>query len=190
MTTGKIIVLVAPSGAGKTTLARRLFDDFPTLRFSVSATTRAPREGEQHGKDYYFLSLPEFIGRIEQDEFIEWEEFYGGNRYGTLKSEIENKIKEGYFILLDIEVKGALNVQRMFREQVRSFFIMPPSLDVLKQRLVDRSTESEESLSLRLERAEKELTYADHFDHIIVNNHLEQAYAELKTAVHDFLNQD
>lgn len=186
--TGGIITLVSPSGGGKSTLAQRLFEDFPELRFSVSATTRTPREGEEDGVHYHFLSDDEFRKKIDSNAFLEWEEFYGGKRYGTLQSEVENKLKSGYFILLDIEVKGAWNVKQIFKDLCLSIFIRPPSLEVLKQRLLARETETEETLKLRLERAESELDYADRFDHVIINEDLETAYAQLKVLVHTFMN--
>ncbi len=188
MKKGKIIILVSPSGGGKSTLARRLFNDFDTLSFSVSATTRNPREGEQNGIHYHFLSPDDFNSKIDTGDFLEWEEFYGGKRYGTLRSEVDKKLNSGYFVLLDIEVKGALNVKRVYGEESLSIFIKPPSFDVLRQRLIERGTESEESLVLRLERAIKELDYADQFDRIIVNDDLDTAYRELKEAVSQFMN--
>ena len=187
MKEGKLIILVAPSGGGKSTLAKRLFDDFDQLRLSVSATTRAPREGEQDGVHYYFISHDEFQQRIDNNEFVEWEEFYNGTRYGTLQSAIENKIKSGYFILLDIEVKGAINIKKIFGEQCLSIFIQPPSLQVLEDRLKKRGTENDETLALRLERAKEELTYSDQFDRVIINDDLDTAYAKVKMLVSDFL---
>jgi guanylate kinase len=187
---GKVIILVAPSGGGKTTLARRLFKDFENLRFSVSATTRPPREDEEDGKHYYFLAEADFDNKIQQKAFLEWEEFYGGKKYGTLRSEVDKKLNSGYFVLLDIEVKGAVNVKRIYGDECLSLFIKPPSIEVLKQRLTDRGTEDDETLSLRLERAKEELTYADQFDQIIINDDLETAYAEVKNAVSEFMNQN
>jgi guanylate kinase len=184
----KIIILVSPSGGGKSTIAKRLFADFENLKFSVSATTRAPREGEIDGTHYHYLSHDEFNNRIENSDFLEWEEFYGGNRYGTLRSEVDKKLNSGYFILLDIEIKGALNVKKIYGDESLGIFIQPPSFEVLKQRLIDRGTESEDSLQLRLERAKEELTYADQFDQIIINDDLERAYKEVNEAVSKFMN--
>lgn len=190
MKKGKVIILVAPSGGGKTTLARRLFKDFEELKFSVSATTRPPRKGEAHGKHYYFLSDADFDQKIKDGEFLEWEEFYGGKKYGTLRSEVDKKLKSGYFVVLDIEVKGAVNIKDIYRDESLSLFIQPPSIDVLKQRLLDRGTEDDETLALRLERAKKELTYADQFDRVIINDDLDTAYSQVKEAVTKFMNQN
>jgi guanylate kinase len=187
---GKVIILVAPSGGGKTTIAKRLFQDFEELKFSVSATTRPPRADEEHGKHYYFLTDRDFEQKIESGEFLEWEEFYGGKKYGTLRSEVDKKLKSGYFVLLDIEVKGAVNVKQIYGDECLSLFIQPPSIETLKQRLIDRGTEDNETLALRLQRAKEELTYADQFDQIIINDDLETAYKEVKEAVIKFMNQN
>lgn len=188
MKEGKVIILVAPSGSGKTTMARRLFKDFNNLKFSVSATTRPPREGEINEKHYYFLSEKDFDQKIQNGDFLEWEEFYGGKKYGTLRSEVDKKLKSGYFVLLDIEVKGAVNIKQIYGDQALSLFIRPPSLQVLKQRLQDRGTETNETITLRLDRAKEELTYADRFDQVIINDDLETAYSEVKNAVAEFMN--
>ena len=185
---GKLIILVAPSGSGKTTIAKRLFEDFDRLKFSVSATTRKPREGEEHGKHYFYLTPEEFQKKINQNDFLEWEEFYGGQRYGTLQSEVDKKLKSGYFVLLDVEVKGAVNINELYGEECLSIFIKPLSINTLKQRLIDRGTENEETLNLRIERAQEELTYADRFDRIIINDDLETAYAQVKEVVTEFMN--
>jgi guanylate kinase len=187
---GKVIILVAPSGSGKSTLARMLFEDFEDLKFSVSATTRPPREGEQNGTHYHFLTDKEFDEKIDSGDFLEWEEFYGGKKYGTLRSEVDKKLNSGYFVLLDIEVKGAVNVKNIYGDECLSLFIKPPSIEILKQRLTDRGTEDNETLSLRLERAKEELTYADRFDQVIINDDLETAYVEVKNAVVKFMNQN
>ena len=183
---GKVIVIVAPSGAGKTTIAQRLLKEYPQLKFSVSATTRPPREGEEHGKDYYFLNDEEFDQKVANEAFLEWEP-YSGHKYGTLRSEVDKLVESGYFPLLDIEVKGALNVQELYGSEVVSIFIEPPSMDELKNRLSNRGSETDESLSKRLKRAEMEMEYADHFDYSVVNDDLETAYAEVKEIIESYI---
>lgn len=183
---GKVIVLVAPSGSGKTTIARCLLHDFERVKFSVSATTRNPRDGETPGKDYHFLSEEEFSRKINSNGFLEWEKFYNGTRYGTLRSEVDKLIESGYFPLLDIEVKGALNVKEMYGADCVSIFIQPPSLKELRNRLIRRGSETEESLTLRLERAKEEITYADKFDYVVINDDLDVAYRQVKEIVESF----
>jgi guanylate kinase len=185
---GKLIVIVAPSGSGKTTIARCLLSDFSKIRFSISATTREPRKGEKPGRDYFFLSKEEFNRRISENGFLEWEEFYNGTRYGTLRSEVDKLMESGYFPLLDIEVKGALNVKKLYGADCVSIFIQPPSLKELKNRLLNRGTETEESLALRLERAREEITYADKFDYVVVNDDLDVAYGEVKKIIESFIS--
>lgn len=185
---GKVLILVAPSGGGKSTMAKRLLKDFPKITFSVSATTRPPRKGEKDGKDYHFLSSDEFLTRIENNDFLEWEEFYNGIRYGTLKSDVENQLNKGYFVLLDIDVLGALNVKKLYGDEALSIFISPPSMSVLKNRLKKRGTETEETLQTRIERAKDEIGYSKKFDKVVVNDDLETAYAEIKKTVQQFLN--
>lgn len=188
-TQGKLIILVAPSGSGKTTIAQKLLKDFPKIKFSVSATTRTPREGEEHGKDYFFLSREEFDQKIEQNSFLEWEEFYNGSRYGTLRSEVDKLIESGYFPLLDVEVKGALNVKRMYGAKSVSIFIQPPSIEELKKRLIKRGTEDDASLESRLERAEEEIRYANKFNYVVTNDDLETAYKQVTTVVKSFITE-
>lgn len=183
---GKIIVLVAPSGAGKTTLARRLLNDYPEIKFSISATTRVPRKGETEGEDYYFLSEKEFVRRIEKNEFLEWE-YYSGNRYGTLQSEVDKLVESGYFPLLDIEVKGALNVLEIYGSEAVSIFIEPPSMDILRQRLQQRGSETKATLKKRLERAKLEMKHARHFDHVVVNDDLDTAYKKIRAIIEPFI---
>lgn len=184
---GNIIILVAPSGSGKSTMARKLLNDFDNIRFSVSATTRPPRAGEQHGVDYYFLTREEFQTKIEKGEFLEWEEFYNGNRYGTLRSDVEKQLDAGYSVLLDIEVLGASNIKKIYKDEALGIFIKPPSLDVLRERLVKRGTETERMLKERLNRAKKELEYEDRFDITVINDDLETAYQKIHNAVADFI---
>lgn len=181
----KIVALTAPSGAGKTTIARRLTEAVPQTRFSVSATTRAPRARERDGVDYFFLSEPEFRRRVEAGDFIEFET-YAGHLYGTLRSELERVAAEGV-ALLDIDVRGALNVKRLYGADALTLFIQPPSLAALAERLRNRKTESEETLRARLERAEQEMMYAPDFDAIVVNDDLETAVAETVDRVRTFL---
>lgn len=182
---GSVVVITAPSGAGKTTIAKKLLAEYSQLVFSVSATTRKPREGEVHGRDYYFLDRTTFDQHIARGDFLEWEEFYNGSRYGTLRSDVENHIKNGYFVLFDVEVKGALNLKNVYGNECLSIFIKPPSVSVLESRLHSRGTESEETLRLRLDRARMELQQADRFDAIVVNDDFDLAY----TAVKDLITQ-
>lgn len=185
---GHILVLVAPSGSGKSTLANRLRKAYPDLQFSISATTRAPREGEIDGQDYHFLSPDEFEERLQRDEFIEWEEVYNGTRYGTLRSAIENQRDKGYHVLLDIDVKGARRIDEIYGNESLSIFIKPPSIDELERRLRARGTEDESSLQDRLNRAREELEWEDRFDRKIINDNLETAWNELLQIVRPFLD--
>ena len=186
-----LIVLTAPSGAGKTTLARRVMREVPGLRFSVSATTRPPREGERDGVDYFFLSLGEFHERIEAGDFVEFEEVYPGRFYGTLASQLEASAREasgeGGATVLDIDVKGALNVKERFGADVLTLFIAPPSLGELERRLRSRGTETEDRIRVRLERAEMEMAHAERFDHTVVNDDLDRAVGETRDLVRRFL---
>lgn len=185
---GKILILVSPSGGGKSTMTKRLLKDFDKIKFSVSATTRKPRKGEIDGVHYHFLTREEFKEKIENGEFLEWEEFYRGTMYGTLRSVVENELNKGYFILLDIDVLGAKNVKELYGDEALALFIKPPSLDALKERLIARGSESEVSLNTRLERAKKEMGYASDFDTVIVNDDLEIAYSQIKETVSTFIN--
>lgn len=186
---GKVIVLTAPSGSGKTSIAKRLLNDFDNLKFSVSATTRKPRDGEINGKDYFFLSDEEFQHKIETGDFLEWEEFYNNTRYGTLRSEVDKQLESGYFILLDVEVKGALNIKDIYDDDCLTIFIRPPSLKVIGERLTNRGTETEETLALRMQRAKMEIEFADKFDVAIINDDFETAYGEAKEVVERFIKQ-
>lgn len=170
-------------------MAKRLMKDFDSIRFSVSATTRPPRPGEVDGKDYYFLSDDEFQKKIEAGEFLEWEEFYNGKRYGTLRSDVEKKRKEGHFILLDIDVLGATNIKHQYGSEALSIFLKPPSMEELRKRLENRQTESADSLDIRLQRAKEEMKYADQFDKVIINDDLEEAYQQVKESVASFMDK-
>ncbi len=184
MNQNKIIIITAPSGAGKTTIVHYLLEKYPhQLSFSVSATTRAPRENEQNGKDYYFLSKEIFQQKIQFNEFVEWEMVYEGKYYGTLQAELERIWKTGKIPVLDIDVKGALHIQRRYPESSFSIFIQPPSVKELKNRLEHRGTETNESLKARVNKASYELSFKDHFNYIIINNRLEQACREAEKIV-------
>lgn len=185
---GKIIILTAPSGSGKSTLASMLLKEFHQIKFSVSATTREPRAGETDGVHYFFVSKDEFREKIKNDEFVEYEEFYNGTMYGTLKSYVENELNSGYFVLLDIEVKGATNVKNLYDSECISVFVRPPSVQLLEKRLKNRGTESEEALKLRLERAKMEMEYESRFDATVVNDDLDKAYRDLKKILEPYLN--
>ena len=184
---GKLIILSAPSGSGKTTIVHRLLKHFPQLKFSVSATSRPMRQGEQNGKDYYFLSVEEFKDRCHRQDFLEWEEVYPNQFYGTLMSEVERIWNEGGHVVFDVDVKGGLNIKGKFPERTLAIFVAPPSLQELENRLRSRGTETEESLKKRLGKADQEMKSAPLFDRIIVNDHLETAVQEAINAVGNFL---
>lgn len=184
---GKLIIFSAPSGAGKTTIVHHLLGKFPDLEFSISATTREPRGEEQDGKDYYFISQKEFLHRIAQKEFVEFEEVYSGTFYGTLRAEIERIWANGKHVIFDIDVIGGLHLKRKYAEKALAIFVQPPSLEVLIERLSGRGTDSEEKLQERYAKAEKELAYAPQFDVILKNHELDVACEEAKTLVADFI---
>ena len=177
---GKLIIFSAPSGSGKTTIVRRIMQTIPGLEFSISATSRTPRGTEQHGHDYYFLSAEEFDKAIAEEQFVEWEEVYAGTKYGTLKSEMERIWAEGHTILFDVDVKGGVRLKSIFGEQALSVFVMPPSIEELRNRLVGRATDSPEKIEQRVAKAAEELEYAPQFDKTVVNDDLEKAVAENK----------
>jgi len=176
---GKLIIFSAPSGAGKTTIVKRLLEKYgDKIAFSISASTREPRAGEVDGTDYYFISKEEFLHRIAKKEFVEFEEVYSGTFYGTLRSEIERIWEEGKAVIFDIDVIGGLHLKRKFGDNALAVFVQPPTLDVLIDRLRGRGTDSEEKLKERIEKADKELAYADKFDVILKNDNLEDACNE------------
>ena len=183
----KILIITAPSGAGKTSITRYLMKVFPVLEFSISAATRKARENEKEGVDYYFMSLDDFNHKIQQKEFAEWEMVYEGKYYGTLKSELKRIWNLNKVPVLDIDVKGALHIQRQYPENTLSIFVQPPSVEVLKNRLQSRGTETEESLAARVNKASYELSFNDHFDKTILNDDLEKACAEAVKLVDGFL---
>ena len=184
---GKVIIFSAPSGSGKSTIVNALLDRIPNLEFSISATSRSPRGEEQHGKEYYFLSGDEFLHRIGQGDFVEWEEVYAGTHYGTLKSEVGRIWEKGNVIIFDIDVKGGINLKQKFGKDALAVFIMPPSVEELEKRLLKRGTESPETIRKRIGRAELELSYADRFDKVIVNDDLANAIDETEKAIAGFL---
>ena len=186
---GKIIIITAPSGSGKTTLVRRLLAACPKLGFSISACTRTPRPNEVDGRDYYFLSAEKFLEEIKADAFVEWEMVYTGKYYGTLKREVERIWQQGGAPLVDIDVKGALAIREKYPTQSLSIFIEAPSLEVLRQRLVLRGTESVQMLQERLDKAVYELSFAAQFDRILINDDLEAATEELVRMVEGFLQE-
>ena len=186
-TPGKIIIITAPSGAGKTSITHRLLRDFPKLAFSVSAATRPARTGEVEGRDYYFLSTQSFQHKIQENEFAEWEMVYEGKYYGTLKSELQRIWNKGQVPVLDIDVKGAIHVQQQYAGSTLSLFIEPPSVEELRRRLQGRGTESEETLLSRVNKASYEISFKHQFNHVIVNDDLDKACASAAALVQAFM---
>jgi guanylate kinase len=185
----KIIILAAPSGAGKTTIKSRLLANIPNkLSFSISAATRKIRVGEQDGVDYFFISVEDFKNKIDHNQFVEWEMVYPGAYYGTTVAEIERIWDEQKTPILDIDVQGAMRVKELYGEKAISIFILPPSLDVLKDRLEKRGTDNEVQIKTRIEKAEEEITFSKKFDHIVLNDDLNKASEQVKMLVIDFLS--
>jgi guanylate kinase len=190
MVKGKLIVFSAPSGSGKTTIVKHLLGlEKLNLEFSISAASRSPRGEEVHGKDYYFLSLEEFKNKISNEEFLEWEEVYRDNFYGTLKSEVARIWEKGKHVIFDIDVVGGLDIKRIYPERTLSVFVKPPSVEELKNRLKKRSTETEEKINMRLAKASVELATAPQFDFIIENDELNVALKEAENLVASFLQK-
>lgn len=187
MGTGKLIIFSAPSGSGKTTVVRHLLNANPDITFSVSATTRAQRQGEIHGKDYYFLSEADFRQKIANGEFLEYEEVYKGLYYGTLRSEVDRIWETGKAVIFDVDVVGGVNIKRIFGNKALSIFLRPPSVEVLMERLTRRETEVEHQLRERISKAQKELNYEKQFDIVLVNNILAHTLAEAESIVSYFL---
>ena len=184
---GKLVIFSAPSGAGKSTLVNYLLPQFPQLSFSISATSRAPRGQEEHGKDYYFLSSEEFKVRVAQDELLEWEEVYSGTYYGTLRAEVERIWSEGKVVVFDIDVVGALNLKKQFGDRALALFVQAPSLEILEQRLRGRGTDSEEKIQQRVAKATIEMARAPEFDKVVVNDNLNTAKTEALAILKNFL---
>ena len=185
---GKLIIFSAPSGAGKTTIVHHLLKKDYGLEFSVSACTRKQREGEVHGKDYYYLSITDFKQNIDLEEFVEWEEVYKDNFYGTLKSEIERIWKKGKHVIFDVDVDGGLNLKKAFGDRALAIFVMPPSIEALRERLQQRDTETPESIARRIGKAPLELEKSSLFDIVILNSDLEMACAKAEQVVEEFLH--
>lgn len=188
-TKGKCIIFSAPSGAGKTTIVHYLLKQDLGLEFSVSACSRDPRDNEVDGKDYYFLGIDGFRKKINENAFVEWEEVYTNNFYGTLKSEMERIWNEGKTVIFDVDVIGGLNLKKQFGDDALAVFVQPPSYDELEKRLRGRSTESEEKINQRMEKANKELSFAEKFDMILINDDLTTACNKAEEVVRRFLKQ-
>lgn len=186
---GKVIIVSAPSGAGKTSIVRHLLEQVPELKFSISATTRPKRDYEIDGKDYYFLTPEQFKERLANDEFLEWQEVYADQFYGSLKSEVERIWSNGQTVIFDVDVLGGLNIKKFYGDEALSVFIEPPTLEELMKRLKKRGTETEESLKKRLDKAEYELSFAPRFDRIVLNDDLATAQQEMIDLVQAFLEE-
>ncbi|MGM9786558.1 MAG: guanylate kinase [Candidatus Cryptobacteroides sp.] len=185
----KVIIFSAPSGAGKSTIVNHILKLHPELEFSISATSRAPRGTEKDGVEYYFFTADQFRQMIAEDKFVEHEEVYPGSFYGTLKSEVDRIWAKGHAIVFDIDVKGGVNVKRIFGDKALSVLIKAPSTEVLRQRLIGRGTDSMEAIEKRVAKAESEMEFADgKFDHVLVNDNLEAAFAEAEKVVGEFLS--
>ena len=185
---GKLIVISAPSGAGKTSIVHHLLKNMPELSFSVSACSREKRDNETHGKDYYFLGVEGFQDKIKEAAFLEWEQVYENQYYGTLKSEIERIWSEGKTVIFDVDVIGGLNIKKQYPKECLSLFIMPPSVDVLRERLSGRGSESEEKLEMRLAKAEQEISKNQEFDKVILNDDFGIACEETIEVITNFIN--
>lgn len=186
---GKVLIVSAPSGSGKSTIVNFLMKEHPEFRlaFSVSATSRPPRGQEQDGVDYYFLSAEEFRRHIDADDFLEYEEVYEGRFYGTLKSQVEEKLAAGKNVVFDVDVKGGINIKKYYGEAALSVFIQPPSVEALRERLIGRNTDEMGQIEQRLAKAEYEMSFASQFDRVLVNDNLEVAKQEAVALLNDFL---
>jgi guanylate kinase len=184
---GKVIILSAPSGSGKSTVVGHLLQVFPQLEFSISATSRDPRGSEENGREYYFISADEFRKRIDAGEFVEYQEVYPGKFYGTLKSEVDRIWNKGSVILFDVDVKGGINLKKIFKDKALAVFIKAPSIDVLRERLVKRGTDSPEAIEERIKKARVEVRFANKFDYTLVNDDLQICFAEADSLINEFL---
>ncbi|MBR6814405.1 MAG: guanylate kinase [Alistipes sp.] len=189
MEQGKLIIFSAPSGSGKTTIVKELLKIFPQFEFSISATSRAPRGTEQDGVDYFFLSQEEFSQKVKEEAFVEWEEVYNGTCYGTLKSEMQRIWAKGNIIIFDVDVMGGINLKKIFGDAACSIFIMPPSIEVLRQRLIGRGTDSMETIEKRVGKAEFEISKSEEFDFVIVNDILSEAVEQTKQVINNFISK-
>ena len=187
---GKLVIFAAPSGAGKSSLVNYLLPKFPSLSFSISATSRQARGTEQHGKDYFFLSTEEFLTKVKNKELLEWEEVYPRTFYGTLQSEVERIWAEGKVVLFDIDVIGAINLKKQFGDNALALFVQAPSIKALENRLQSRGTDSEEKIAQRIAKASKEMTRAQEFDKVIINSDFDVATAEASKILEEFLNHE
>lgn len=186
---GKLMIFSAPSGAGKTTLVRYIMSELDNLRFSVSACSREKRNYEEDGKDYHFITVADFKEKISNNEFIEWEEVYPDHFYGTLFSEVNNKRNEGYHVVFDVDVIGGLNIKKLFGNEALAIFIKPPSIEILKERLLSRGTDQKDAIETRIKKAEHELGFEKEFDVSIINDDLETAKKETLDVVNQFLSE-
>ena len=186
----KLIIISAPSGSGKSTIINHLISKGLPLGFSISATSRAPRGTEKNGVEYYFLTPDEFRQKIQNDEFLEYEEVYQDRFYGTLKAQVERQLEAGQNVVFDVDVKGGVNIKQFYGERAMSLFVQPPSVEELRRRLVGRGTDTPEAIENRLAKAEYELTFAPQFDHVVVNDNLDVAKAETLRLVKQFLERE
>lgn len=186
----KVVIFSAPSGAGKSTIVNHLLGLYPELEFSISATSRAPRGQEKHGVEYYFFSADEFRQLISEDSFVEFEEVYAGSFYGTLKSEVDRIWAKGHTIIFDIDVQGGVNLKKFFGEKALSVFIQAPSVEILRERLIGRGTDTEEAIERRVAKAASEMEFAEgKFDYVLINDDLQTAKAEAEKVIGDFLRK-
>ena len=186
---GKLIIFSAPSGAGKTTIVKHLLQQNFDLEFSISATSREARHTETDAKDYYFISEKEFQQKVKNDDFLEWEEVYKGTCYGTLKSEVERIRNLGKNVIFDVDIVGGLNIKKYYGDEALAVFVQPPSVEELQNRLTNRSTETEEKIQMRIAKAKHELSFANEFDVVVINDDLQEAFEETEKLIGKFLGK-